>query len=500
MIYSKKVIKLIIGCLIAISCLPTTIAHANTGGIISSEAQEHILSELRSAQFPNAAIAIIQNDDVSYIFKNSTQNDLFQIGSVSKSFTGFGILFLEDEGLLSVNDPVKKHLPWFEVYYQGVPVPPEDITIGNLLHHTSGFTSNERIFPSSIRMRTTDEFIAQLIGVELAFYPSTQFVYGNINYIILGFIIESVSGQSYNEFMTQNILHPLGLYDTFTSVQHAHETGRAVGGNRLGFLRARPWNVAMPPLAIPTGYIYSSIRDMGRWAQIHMGTVYLSEQFQRIVQRSHVYGHFETPFFDEHHFYHGNYGAGWIINLDNGSIQHAGQTPGYSAMVLMFPYRSTAVVILGNLPHGSINRVAAFVLDTITGKPFYAMPANMFMGLDLNNTIITAIGGIASLLFALFVIRLVRQMRNGYKIGFKITFKNIALFIIPLILSIVAIGWFILIPVLFHNSFAFLMMFSPASGTFASISIIAMTVYAWCFWLAKILINTAPAPALGVKH
>ena len=79
--------------------------------IISSEAEEHILNELRRANIPNAAVAVIEGGETSYILKDSTYDTLFQIGSVAKSFTGFGVLLLEDMGLLSVNEPVNQHLP-----------------------------------------------------------------------------------------------------------------------------------------------------------------------------------------------------------------------------------------------------------------------------------------------------------------------------------------------------------------------------------------------------
>jgi len=217
---------------------------AVAASVISNEAEEHILSELRRANIPNAAIAVIQNGETTYIFKDSTHDTLFQIGSVAKSFTGFGVLLLEDMGLISVSDPINQHLPWFEVHYNGSPVPHQDITIYNLLHHTSGFTSDERRFPPSFSGITADGFKEQLIGVELAFYPSTNFVYGNASYVILGLLIEAVSGQSYDEFMTQYVLRPLGLYNIFTDIQRAHETGRIIGGNRLGFSRIRPQNLS----------------------------------------------------------------------------------------------------------------------------------------------------------------------------------------------------------------------------------------------------------------
>ncbi|MCL2621292.1 MAG: serine hydrolase, partial [Defluviitaleaceae bacterium] len=130
-----------VGLVVLILALPIT-TFAQT--IISNEAEEHILSELRRANIPNAAVAVMQNGETSYIFKDSTQDTLFQIGSVTKSFTGFGVLLLEDMGLLSVSDPVNRHLPWFDVRYNDIPV---TVTIYNLLQHRSGLTSDERLFP-----------------------------------------------------------------------------------------------------------------------------------------------------------------------------------------------------------------------------------------------------------------------------------------------------------------------------------------------------------------
>ena len=139
-----------------------TVASANTA--ISRDAEEHILNELRRANIPNAAVAVIQDGETSYILKSSAHDTLFQIGSVAKSFTGFGVLLLEDMRLLSVYDPVNQHLPWFWVSYNGTPVPHEDMTIYNLLHMTSGFTSDERLFERPRLTESTEEWIAGLQG------------------------------------------------------------------------------------------------------------------------------------------------------------------------------------------------------------------------------------------------------------------------------------------------------------------------------------------------
>ena len=249
----KKVFAILLLVAVLFTAIPF-ITVAQTA--IDNEAYGHILHELNRANIPNTAIGVIQGGETSYILKDSEQDTLFQIGSVSKSFTAFGVLLLEDMGLLSVSDPINQHLPWFGVNYNGANAPHEEITIYNLLHHTSGLTSDERRFPATTAGVVADDLSAQLAGIELAFYPSTEFSYGNINYVILGLLIEAVSGQSYDEFMTHQVLHPLGLYNTFTNPQRAHETGRVIGGNRLGFLQAHPHHFPITLPAVPTGYIY----------------------------------------------------------------------------------------------------------------------------------------------------------------------------------------------------------------------------------------------------
>ena len=486
----RLVIILITLCFVAVLFLKPTSVFANTDNKISNEAQEHILNELQKARIPNAAIAIIKDGEVSYILKDSSKDSLFQIASVAKNFTAFGILLLEDNGLLSVDDPVSKFLPWFEVNYQGKPVPPEDITIGNLIHHTSGFTSHEGHFASVSDLKTTDELIRQIIGSELKFYPSEQFVYGNINYVLLGFIIEAVSGQSYDEYMTQNILNPLGLYNTFTNPERAHGTGLTAGGNRLGFLRSLPREVAYNDFLVPTGFIYSSIEDMGRWAGIHLGLIDVDEQFSRVVKRSHMFKSIRMPLDDVDWHYAG----GWIVESNNDSIFHTGMTTGYTAVVDMKPKRNTAVVVLNNQSHAPVDDIPVFVLETIEDGSFKELQTCMYVILDIVYTVLSILGFIATGVFILFVFRLVKTLRYGYTIKCKFTVKNILLLLMPLLLLTITIGWNVLLCVSFGNTFSLVVLYSPASYIYANISMIVMAVYVFCFWLTKVFVQKPSLP------
>jgi len=464
-----------------------TLALSNTAyadAIISSEAEEHILNELRRAHIPNAAIAAIHDGEISYVFRDSTQDTLFQIGSVTKSFTGFGVLLLEDMELLSVRDPVNKHLSWFQVNYNGISVPHEDLTIYNLLQHTSGFTSDERLFRQAAVTETTDEFIEQIAGLELAFYPSERFVYGNINYIILGLLIEAVSGQSYDEFMTQHVLHPLGLYSTFTDMQRAHETGRVIGGHRLRFLQPVSWNPPANPTNIPTGFIYTNIVDMARWAGIHLGTVDVSEQFTRVVQRAHENNHGLADPFADMNF---TYAAGLMVRLETGIIGHYGSAPSYFATLRMYPQSNMAVVVLGNLQQNSEDiPFGTLVSDAIDGEPFSNVGTGLWAIFDIIYTI-TVVGAIVYIgFFIRFIVRVIKQLNSGETKNRKLTFK-IRWLIVPLLLIVDLVYSYSSITTTSNTSHEWAVMNLPASLTPALIALLVMVLCSLCVFTIRVI-------------
>jgi len=454
--------------------------------VMSNEAEEHILNELNRANIPNAAVAVIQNGETSYILKDSEHNTLFQIGSVSKSFTGFGVLLLEDMGLLSVSDPVNQHLSWFEVNYNGVPVPHEDITIYNLLQHTSGFISDERRFPSTVNELSTDELIEQLSGIELVFYPSDGHMYGNVNYMILGLIIETVSGQSYDDFITQHVLHPLGLFDTFTNVQRAYDTGRVIGGHRFGFLRPRPTNTQFASQTMPTGGMYSSISDMTRWAGIHLGTVEVSEQFARVVQRSHENNHTsQNPFADLGFVYAAGWGVsddGWGI-IEYGSMQHSGGTFGYFAYVEIVPERDMALVILINVNFMNAVHWISLVWDAVSSEYFNRVSNDPNEILDIILVVLTVLGVLFIGLFVWRVVKVCKQLQIKERTRTKFRIRWL---VAPFLSIIGLLIFYVVIPMLFAMPFGTLVMFAPASTITAIIAVWIMAAYSLFSLGAKI--------------
>ncbi|MCL2445815.1 MAG: beta-lactamase family protein [Oscillospiraceae bacterium] len=315
--------------------------------------------------------------------------------------TVFGILLLEDMGQLMVYDSVSQHLPWFNVRYNGGPV---DVTIYNLLHHTGGLIDTQ-MFPPTEEM-TEAELIAFLDGFELSLEPSTKFAYSNIGYILLGLIVEAASGQSYEGFMTQAVFHPLGMYDTFTNVQSARATGRAIGGHRSSFFRPRAYDVLVSTLMMSSGGIYSSISDMARWTGIHFGTIAVSEQFQQIVQRSRIHHHAtDAPFGGST-----TYGAGW--EMFEGGFGHSGFTPGFISDLVIFPDRDIAAVVLTNLNMPGL-LWASLVADAVEGE-LTPIGTNMMAALDIGFSIVTiVVAAFSAVLFAVLGLNLFRHFTGG---------------------------------------------------------------------------------------
>jgi CubicO group peptidase (beta-lactamase class C family) len=187
----------------------------------------------------------------------NTPTTKFRLASITKQFTAAGILLLEERGRLSVNDPVRKYLP-------GTPAAWDRITIFHLLTHTAGIP-NYTSFPdseSSSRSRvTSSQLVERFLDKPLEFEPGDKYSYSNSGYAVLGYLIEAITGQTYAEFVTQNIFTPLGMSGSGYDVASTLLTHRASGytGSPRG-----PANAAFIDMttAYASGGLYSTTDDL----------------------------------------------------------------------------------------------------------------------------------------------------------------------------------------------------------------------------------------------
>ena len=203
----------------------------------------------------------------------NTPDTKFRIGSVTKQFTAAAILLLEERGKLSIQDPVKKHLP-------DAPAGWDKITIFHVLTHTSGIPSytNFPDFSKTKHFANTPEQIVKLFREKpLEFAPGEKMQYSNSGYVLLGYLIETISGERYQDFLQKNIFDPLGMkdsgYDSNSAIVQRRAAGYTRGSNG-------PVNAPFVHMSTPfsAGALYSTTEDLARWNQGLFGGKLLSGQ------------------------------------------------------------------------------------------------------------------------------------------------------------------------------------------------------------------------------
>lgn len=278
---------------------------------------------------------------------HNTQTTKFQIASLTKAFTAIAILILQERGKLHVHDRICK-------YVSACPQVWQPITIHQLLTHTSGMARDLSYSDEITTMGLPSSPERNLITLKkkgLDFPPGTQYSYSNLGYILLGYLIEKVSGEPYALFLQQNIFAPLQMMNTgIDENDPAHVSNLATGytgwQSRLGIADALDLSIYFA-----AGGLYSTVDDLYRWDQ----ALYT----QKLVSQKSLDAMFTpyvsmcsgepcpTPFSEE------GYGYGWIIGKESPShrrvIGHTGGLNGFSAFLGRYPDDKVSIILLSNL-------------------------------------------------------------------------------------------------------------------------------------------------------
>ena len=260
----------------------------------------------------------------------NTPDTKFRLGSITKQFTAAAILLLEERGKLKVDDRIKTYLP-------DQPMAWDRVTVFNLLTHTSGianFTALAEYGPAKTRATTVDATLATLRDKVLDFGPGEQMNYSNSGYLVLGSIIERVSGQSYEKFVADNFFTPLGMNDSGYDSNSLVITRRASGyiKSPAAYVNAPYIHMSVPHAA---GALYSTTRDLLKWDQaLFAGKVVSKASLQRMT----------TPFKND-------YGFGLTSSLEQGRrvIAHGGGIDGFNTQMSYYPDTRTVVIVLSNV-------------------------------------------------------------------------------------------------------------------------------------------------------
>ena len=190
---------------------------STNGHIDISKIDEFMTNEIERLNLPGASLAIVKGDQVEYLQgygianpngTNMTPQTPIVLGSVTKSFTALAIMQLVEQGKIRLEDPVQSYIPWFQIADKEES---KKITIQHLLNQTSGLSTYDGQVSISQGNQTLKEHIQSLVNTELAYPVGEQYQYSNLNYSILGLVIEEVTNKSYKEYINEYIFKPLEM-------------------------------------------------------------------------------------------------------------------------------------------------------------------------------------------------------------------------------------------------------------------------------------------------
>lgn len=323
-----------------------------------------ISHELSDKNGPGGSFLIAKNGKVIYqkafgkanleLDVNLTPENIFQIGSMTKQFTAISILILEEQGKLNINDKVSKYIP---DYPSG-----DSITLHHLLTHTSGikdFNKMKTLKDISQKEMTPKMMVDFFKNEPVDFKPGEKFDYNNSGYVILGYIIEIVSGETYEEFINKYIFQKAGMKNSYYATDRQIIPKRASGYQKkeYGYVNKTIISYSIP---FSAGSLMSTTGDMLKWQQA------LSHNL--LLKNKQVEKAFSTYQLNNKDSF--TYGYGWHIKKLNGTPirEHGGSIFGYKSMGLYVPSEDLYVIGLTNCdcnsPTQLVRDIATLALET----------------------------------------------------------------------------------------------------------------------------------------
>ncbi|MDX6188959.1 serine hydrolase domain-containing protein [Flavobacterium sp. Fl-318] len=278
---------------------------------------------------------------------------VFEIGSMTKQFTAVSILMLVEQGKLKLDDEITKFIPDY-------PTNGNSITIHHLLIHTSGikdFTSMKAIKDIAKSDLSPKELVDFFKNEPVDFKPGEQYKYCNSGYVLLGYIIEMVSGKTFGEFIDENIFKKIDMNNTYYASHEKVIKNRASGyRDREGYVNAPYISFSIP---YASGSIISNVEDLLKWQNAIAAHTLLS-----LATTAKVFTNYQL-----NNGTKTDYGYGWHIDAVKGKLvyEHGGSIFGFKSMGVYEPASKIYVIGLSNCdcnsPTALTREIAALLLD-----------------------------------------------------------------------------------------------------------------------------------------
>ncbi len=282
-------------------------------------------------------------------------NTNFRLASVTKEFTATAIMLLIERGKLHFNDNLTEIFPGFPSYGK-------KIKITNLLNHTSGLIDYEDLIPDTATVQVKDRDILQMMMEQDSTYfePGSEYRYSNSAYCVLAMVVEKISGETFAEFLKENIFAPLGMTNSI-----AYQKGISTVKNRAygyshkdgEFVRD---DQSITSAALGDGGIYTSVNDLFKWDQsLYTGKLLPLKMIRESFTRGTLNDGKKI-----------DYGYGWHLKkfLGHEIVYHSGETRGFRNVIYRIPDLKFTVILLTNRNEGDTISLAEKMVSIYLNK------------------------------------------------------------------------------------------------------------------------------------
>jgi D-alanyl-D-alanine carboxypeptidase len=341
----SSLVALVVGCTFVVGASSQPGSTRNDGaGDLAARVDRIAGDVLARTGVPSASIGVVRDGAVVLAKAYgkarlepplaATADMHYAVGSISKQFTTACVLLLQQEGKLSIDDPVGKYFPEL--------TRSNEVRIRHILSHTSGYEDyapQDYTIPAWTTPTTAQKIVHEWATKPLDFEPGAEYQYSNTNFNIAGLIVEKVAGEPFWQFLSRRVLTPLGMTRTI-DLDTAHAEVEPVGYMRNALGPLRPARLEAPGWYFADGELAMPVGDLLKWDVSVMNESLLAPASYRAMETDTRLANGLTA----------GYGLGVSVSRRNGhrSVSHGGEVGGFVAANLVFPDDSIAVAVLTN--------------------------------------------------------------------------------------------------------------------------------------------------------
>ena len=329
---------------------------------------EHSGKFVQDKELPNLAFGLsVRGERFTYFHGASISNESqFRIASMTKSFTAMAVMKLAEDGLIDLYSPIKEYLPTLEFSLGDDIV--ENVSVHDLLSMQSGLNTDDPWADRNMGISKPDFMVLLNSGLKLTFYPGERFTNSNLGYGILGQLIETVSGQEFDAYISESVIVPAGLTGTVWENPNSGVVGHRTDSKTIteDLIAHGAWSAM--------GGLWSTVQDLLTWTELFLSSNLDSntQDFNRsqlLLQqqpKSHNKNYYRDPSRSgDNNGYGYSYGLFWGQVHDESCVAHSGGLPGYGSRMVWYPRLGVSIVAMSASTYAPVWDLCNLVFATL---------------------------------------------------------------------------------------------------------------------------------------